>query len=563
MKLGRRHPKRTPAGLRLLGVLLIVGAVLGFGVHKAITPPPLAPAAEALAGPAPLHRFAGRPGQPGPGGDPHRDTLVLYDTAGPSWQAGQSYAIQAANLLSRAGHVTLQPVSGYHKGEDHRFTAMVYIGSSGAQHLSFALLTDMLSGTVPTMWIDGNISQMFARAPARAAGLGWRIAGRPLNPVAVVYKGARLRREPRPDNPVHHVVLDPRSSTQVEAWAVTAGGTRIPWAVKTGTFTYLAENPFNYVDYGGRYLAAADLLRALALPTVPDQHRALVRLEDVGAKADPQQLRAIATYLHRAHVPFTVAVYPVYVDVTGAYDHGHPTTLRLADRPKIVAALKYMVRMGGTIEEHGYTHQYDHTRNPLGVSGADYEFYRVRSNGKGYEKLAGPVPKDSPTWAVSRIERSRAEITRVGLPDPGIFEVPHYTASAVDYRAINNVFGVRDGEGTYFSARCRPGHGPCSHLADPKTLFQQYFPYPVRDDYGSVVIPENLGYLSPQSTPGDPRRTAADLIGNARKMLVVRDSVASFFYHPYLGIPRLRKVVTGIQKLGYHFVSPTSLLHNG
>lgn len=550
--------------MRLLAALVVAGLLVGFGVHAITSPGPFAAAAAPLAGTAPLHGFAAPVGSPGPGGDPNRSTLVLYDDSGNDWQTQQSYGIQAANLLTRGGRVDLRPVASYRCGETAHFSALVFVGSGSGNPLPNCLLTDALSGRTPTMWMGQGIEAAFQDDPVLAGTLGWRFADGPGDyPLAVTYKGRRLDRTPRPDDPVNRVVLDAGSPAQVLAWGIDAAGHRSPWAVRTGKFTYVAEVPFDYVSYGGRYLAAADLLRALALPEVPDRHRVLVRLEDVGPKADPAQLRAIADYLHGAHVPFTVAVYPVYVDVTGHYDHGRPTTLRLADRPDVVAALKYMSAHGGTLELHGYTHQYGDTLNPSGVSGDDYEFYRVHVDRQGAVRTDGPVPNDSKTWAASRMQRGRAEMTRVGLPDPGIFEFPHYTAAAPDYRAATDIFGVRYEEGTYFSSRCRPGHGPCDHEADPATLFQQYFPYPVRDVYGSVVIPENVGYVAPHPIHGEAHETAADVVDNARKMLVVRDGVASFFYHPYLGVSRLREVVTGIQNLGYHFVSPTSLLRNG
>ncbi|MFG2039257.1 DUF2334 domain-containing protein [Dactylosporangium sp. NPDC048998] len=87
----------------------------------------------------------------------------------------------------------------------------------------------------------------------------------------------------------------------------------------------------------------------------------------------------------------------------------------------------------------------------------------------------------------------------------------------------------------------------------------QFFPYPVRDVYGSTVIPENIGNIEPEPFNQHPAVRPADLIANARANLAVRDGVASFFYHPYLGTSYLQQTVEGIQGLGYTFVSAAAM----
>ena len=41
--------------------------------------------------------------------------------------------------------------------------------------------------------------------------------------------------------------------------------------------------------------------------------------------------------------------------------------------------------------------------------------------------------------------------------------------------------------------------------------------------------------------------------------MVVRDGVASFYFHPYHDIAVLREIVEGIRAAGYTFVGPTDL----
>jgi hypothetical protein len=95
---------------------------------------------------------------------------------------------------------------------------------------------------------------------------------------------------------------------------------------------------------------------------------------------------------------------------------------------------------------------------------------------------------------------------------------------------------------------------------DHSRWVSQYFPYPVRDVYGGAVIPETLGNVAPTAANQHGVRSAADIVAAARRQLVVRDGVASFFYHPYLGSAALKEIVPGIQALGYTFVPAESMV---
>ncbi|MGH3547693.1 MAG: DUF2334 domain-containing protein [Pseudonocardiaceae bacterium] len=553
---------RLPAGVRLslvLGLALAVGVASVIGITLLLVGRS-ADAAKPASGTGPWHKWAGRFGEPGPGGDAGRSTLVLYDDGGAQPWLGESNGVQAAQLASRGSRVVLRPVSHYRPGESVGYTGVLYASSGADFPLPDAFLDDVAAGNVPTLWLGSGIEQVMARAPGAPAVAGWSTRSVEAVPVAVEYRGQRLYRDPANGPTLGQVEVTPGASVQVLAQALWADGHRSPWALRAGKLTYIAESPFDYVGLGDRYLAAADLIRELALPDVPDRRRALVRLEDVGPKADPDQLRTITDFLRSENVPFSVAVYPYYVDPTGQDDDGKPTRLRLADRPEVVDALRYMAARGGTLVLHGYSHQFADRPNPYsGTSGSDYEFYTAHVDAQNYVQMDGPVPGDSAQWAADRMQRGRTELTKVGLPDPGAFEFPHYAGSAEDYRAANAVFGVRYDQGTYFGGWCPDG--ACgAGTAHPAELYQQYFPYPVRDVYGSVVVPENIGNIAPEAYNNNAPRLPADLIDAARAMTVVRDGLASFFYHPFLGVDRLRETVRGIEALGYRFVSPLDVL---
>jgi uncharacterized protein YdaL len=290
-------------------------------------------------------------------------------------------------------------------------------------------------------------------------------------------------------------------------------------------------------------------------PATEVRHRALVRIEDVGPDADPADLRAIADYLYSQKVPFSVAVYPRYRDPKGVDNNGRAQDYTLASKPKVVSALKYMQSHGGTVLMHGYTHQYGTVANPYdAVSANDFEFYRAHVDATNNVVYDGPVAEDSTSWVNGRIQSSATAFAAAGLATPTIFEPPHYAASAIDYTAINAKFGKRYDRGLYF-----PGLLTGSTV-DYTKLDGQFFPYTVRDIYGSAVVPENIGNIEPVAFNNHPPRLPADILASAQRNLVVRDGTASFFYHPYLGTDYLKTLIPGIQRMGYTFVTANSMI---
>jgi len=481
-------------------------------------------------------------------------TLVLYDTSGDWGWLGELYAQQVANLVSHFGSWTALPAASYTAGTMSRYSAVVYVGSTYDEPLPAALLADVITTTKPFIWIYDNIWRLTAADPQFATRTGWTWKQFDVSSVAsVTYKGQPLTRYAANQGGIMDVVVyDPAKAT-VLATAQRADGTTFPWAVRSGNFTYIGEVPFAYVDHGDRYLAFSDVLFDALAPATATRRRALVRIEDVGPDAEPTELRAVADYLSAQKVPFSVAVYPRYRDPLGAQTSGVAEDYTLAQRPAVVSALKYMQTKGGTIIMHGYTHQYGNVANPYdGVSANDFEFFTAHVDSANSVIYDGPVPGDSTSWAAGRLTSSSSAFTAAGLAAPTIFEFPHYAGSAVDYRAVAAKFATRYERGLYFG-------GLFGGTANYSRLNGQYFPYPVRDLYGSKVLPECVGNVEPEPFNNHPARLPADLVATARANLVVRDGFASFFYHPYLGTAYLADTVTGIKNLGYSFVSATSL----
>lgn len=533
-------------------------------------------------------------------------TLVLYDTTNTWGWLGELYAIGAGNLASHFGTVTAEPVVDYQPGQVNSYTATIYIGSTYNEPVPTVFLDDVLSTSHPVIWAGWNIWQLSggegtAADQAFQSKYGWDPSASWIdgadNPLTVSYKGQTFTRSelsgpnvlaPKLTNPSAVEVLAqancgaPSAPANCGALAQSAGSS-LPWAIRSSNITYVGEVPFSYISESDRYVAFSDLLFAALDPTATPSHQALVRLEDVSPISSPTQLKRFADYLHKAKVPFSVNVIPKYTDPYGYYDEGKPRTITLEQAPKVVSALKYMQSKGGTINEEGYTHQYSNVENPYSAaSGDDAEFFRAQCSTTPAPPYSwdsecaasdsviwtGPLPGDSSSWASERVKAGQQLFEAAGLGVPKLWVTPHYFASAVDYEAIDKLVTARYERDVFPSGLLGGGS------LDYSRLFGQFFPYAVTDTYGEPVVPENLGDYEPAPINNNPVRCPRDVIDNAKANLAVTQGVASFFFYDASETPKsspcyagksdpleyLRQIVDGIKKLGYTFVSPTSLI---
>lgn len=479
-------------------------------------------------------------------------TLVLYDSTGQWKFLGDLYGQLAQNLASRFGSTHAEPVSAYTAGQMRNYRSVIYIGSTYDEKIPQTFLDDVLANTTEVLWAGANVWQLDNRANTdNITGrfedqYGWKYISYDTSSVTQVrYKNRLLdRSEDNAGGILNLTITDPKKAI-VKAEAIRANKTTFPWETKSGKLTYIGEVPLSYFDETDRYLIFADTLFDINGYTGPERHRGLVRLEDVGPNSDPVALRKLADVLFARKIPFSVALYPVYAN--------GKTRITLADRPKIVEALRYMKAHGGTLISHGYTHQLGNKANPYrGISGEDFEFYTTHIDKDDNVVLDGPVVGDSELWATNRMTAASKEIEKVGFAAPQIWEFPHYIASVPDYSAAAKNYPARYERGTYFANRF--GKVDYEHNID------QYFPYEVTDVYGTKIIPENIGNVQLVSINNEPPIFPSDLVARAKANLVVRDGYASLFFHTFYSPQMLAKLVDDIKNLGYTYVSPASVL---
>jgi uncharacterized protein YdaL len=520
-----------------------------------------------------------------------KKTLVLYSSTGAYAWLGEMYAYGAGNLATHFGQVTTMPAVDYTAGRIANFDAVIVIGSTYDEAMTADLVKDLRTTSKPIIWAGFNANQLSGApgsdtAATFAAKYGWDPSTSYITAdtiPTVTYKGRRLTRSIFNQGGVFgpHIV----DATKVAVLATgqcmldgaatpcspiaQTGGSDIPWAIRSANLTFVSEIPLSYISERDRYLVFADLLFPALAPTTTPIRQAAVRLEDVTPLSDPATLRAFADYLASQNVPFSVAVVPNHVDPTGiASPTGLPVNVVLSQRPALVSALNYMRNKGGTIIQHGTTHQYGTVANPYnGASVDDFEFFRAlcsttlappltfvdcASSPDTWVQLLGPVAEDSQSWAAGRVSRGRNLFANAYMAAPAIFEFPHYAGSINSYKAVRQYYATRYERTLNFGGQLLPG-------ADSSRFYGQFFPYATWDVWGSKVLPENIGNYEPEPFNNHPAVLPADILERASANLVVTQSTASFFFHPVFDLSALKEIVTGIKAQGYTFVSPAKL----
>lgn len=380
-----------------------------------------------------------------------------------------------------------------------------YLGVNHRSALPEAFMHYLSSTDKTVCWLNHNIEYLGDALPSE---FGFRHEALEEHvECSVAYKGSIF---PKADSLLHIIRVEDADRCEVIATATTPEGT-VPYVVRSGRFWYFADLPTNYVIEGGRHIVFADLLHDILGQDHREKHLALVRIEDVNPMSDPKALRDIANYLGSQNVPFTVGLTPLYLDPATN------TTVSLSEVPKLTKAIRHMVSKGGTVALHGCTHQY------RGQTTDDYEFW------DGFRD--GPIFQDSEGYVRERIDRALKECFRNGIY-PLVWETPHYAASQLDYSVVDRIFS------TVYERR------QTMDLLGSDQLLPYYIPA-----HGSQnqMIPENLGYI-PISDPSPDA-----VIAGARRNLAVRDGFASFFFHPFVPLDVLKKIVKEIRSMGYTF----------
>jgi uncharacterized protein YdaL len=434
--------------------------------------------------------------------------LILYDLSTDKREPSLNDARYLSNLL---GHfntvVNILPINSYQTGDMGKNDIVFYINYEKKYNLPQNFLSDFYANNKKFCWLNHQIGQLDQSFLKNKYGFHFVEYREDLQFNKVIYKNMIF---PKGDDNLSIVNIDNPSLAIVPVYAINTKGDKAPYILNSKNFWFVADSPFSYFIEQDRYIVFADLLHDIIGENHPESHTGLVKIEDVNPATNYREVLRMARYLRSQKVPFSIGVVPVYIDPENKLEY------HLEDNPRLLSLLKKIQSYGGVIVQHGYTHQYH------GVTTDDYEFWD--------DVADKPVRGDSVENTSLRIEKGLKELINNDIY-PFAWETPHYFASKNAYLAIKKHFSV------VYERR-----GVMQYLGS-----DQYFPYTIKDMYGQFVIPENLGYLHLDKP--DP-----DYIIQAAKLnLSVRDGYASFFFHPFVEIKYLKKIIVELKNMGYQF----------
>lgn len=479
--------------------------------------------------------------------------LVLYDKDGPYGWLGEVYSVKLQNLL---GHfdakVTRKSLTNYAQGDLALYDATFYLASTWSETpLPGVFQNDLDADTKPFVWSGVNLwtyawdLTTYGQRQAFVDRYGFKLLNYSSEKhPAVIYKNTTLVKEPYDLGLSHVEVTDPLKAT-VRAVALDSLGNEWPYVIQSQNFWFVGDMPMISTTFENRSLAFIDLMHDMLGISHAEKHRAYFRVEDVGPEADAPTLHNLGTKIAALNVPFTISLIPQYRDWSGIYNNGVKESFNFTKNSPVTAEVNLWVKSGGQVLQHGTTHQIDGLFNPYtGVSGDDYEFYRVTADSQGFLTLVGPISGDSTNWAKNRVANGQNILKNAGFTPVG-WLTPHYLASAVDYKVFASIYPFACDRAIFFFPD-GSGKTQATELNSP-------FIY--TDTYGLKRMPETIGYIDPFGWYElQPPSLSGDLIKRAKALKVVRDGWAGFYFHWYLDPAELEKTVNGIKDLGYSFV---------
>ncbi len=402
---------------------------------------------------------------------------------------------------------------GYRKGDYKDYDVIVYYGVDYGQPPPLDFLDDITNGEEITkkrvVWIGYHLD----RLGQAQDNLGFRFAEQ----VSASQETQLIYTHSNTGYTLRHIERTFVEITNGDLARVhaTAGGRPIIASSKHRErpengeyFYYFGFHPTAFVLPFGAHLVFLDILSEVY--GINRGKVALVRLEDIHPRSSISALLSVTDYLKGERVPFTLSLIPFYVDGADRTSITQESTFR--------TAVKQALLNGGELVVHGATHQFD------GKTAEDWEFWDEKTN----------KPIGGAEYAEQRVKMALTEIQKAGLaPHTVGWETPHYLASDAHYAVFERYFGF---------------------LFEPHRKFElAHVPY-VIETASSVYIGTPLGFVQ---NDADISRIAFE----AEKLAGLKyGAVAAFFYHPFLGVDRLRAIVTALKTQGWQFQLVSSLI---
>ncbi|MCT2536668.1 DUF2334 domain-containing protein [Aquibacillus koreensis] len=327
---------------------------------------------------------------------------------------------------------------------------------------------------------------------------------------------------------VHLVLLPDKNNTEVLISGTHEDQTFPLFVQHDNSYYYASKNLFPPASN-----AFADILHDIFAVNHSDKHQAFLRLEDVHPRLEGEIVMETAKFLKEQNIPYLVSVSPVYTDPNTG------TSLFLADNKQLVEALLYMQNNGASIILHGYTDQ-----SGTATTGDGFEFWDIEKNSPIFQdpselkKQEDFSTTDQYQDYLNQIEQGyiqdRLEKGIKALVDlelyPIAFEAPHYAMSQHGYQVVSDYFSTYVGQLQLTDDDWRV-MAESPNMTSPSFL------------HGMQLVPETIRYVRYEEPA-----SIDEMNQFINDLTVVRDGIIGGFYHPFLGVDDLKKLVTQIEK---------------
>lgn len=310
---------------------------------------------------------------------------------------------------------------------------------------------------------------------------------------------------------IDSVIINPKEIDKVYSY-VSDGREQYPNIWVKGNLYHISLLP----DETMNLFMLADSLNDFFQINREGKPKIFVRIEDVHLFRDTNELRKMADYLYGEGIPFIIALIPTYKNLKT----GHVT--KLSDMPEFVDTIKYMQDRGGSVILHGYDHG--------GFKGAnddeDFEFWDGENN--------SPVNWDLSTYIHDNIGDAIKECVKNGIYPLG-FEAPHYGMDSKGYKEIKKYFSTYVGQ----------------YQSSDDNFTTTSYPYILKNtECFNMLIPENLEYIDPND-----EMWFSNFQRNFDILNIVRAPEGGFFYHSFVGMDDLKKVINFLKSKNVEFLN--------
>ncbi|WP_042221186.1 DUF2334 domain-containing protein [Oceanobacillus manasiensis] len=308
------------------------------------------------------------------------------------------------------------------------------------------------------------------------------------------------------------LMIDDNKNTNVIVEAVTEQG-KVPLFTQKGNKWYYSSTNL--------FAPSSNIFTEVLHEVFEEDHKtsrqAYLRLEDIHPGINAKELERVAAFLKKEKIPYMVSISPVYINSKTE------ELYKLSDTEDVVKVLNDMQDDGASFVLHGYSDQYGDLE-----TGSGFEFWDKEEN-KPLDIRERGTYTDTVQFIKHATLREKLEAGIQELVDYGIypiaFEAPHYAMSQQGYKTISEYFSTYVGQ---------------VQLTDNDWRMMTESPVMTNPSFlhGMTLLPETIRYVR-----YDEPESFKEIQNKIDEMLIVRDGVIGGFYHPFMGMEQLQKLV--------------------